>query len=156
LKFLKPSYLKPSRPGEWLDAMARYKEHFESIRSRLPQDAIAFHGISLHDEVIKEVVWWEEARWLRLRVPPLDLIFLDVDSVTFPQDFDDAVWLYDEMLTWGTDGFELNVLTDAGEMQIRAGALRVWDSRRNVWKIGPEPPAPEVRPDRKRHHGKQI
>jgi hypothetical protein len=143
LKFFKTELIGPHgvtgwRAERWNRALVRYKEHFETIRSRLPVEVVQFHRLSLHDLVLHETEWVDPKR-LRLLVGWLQVFFLDVRSSDLPADSVRTAWLYSEVHLVRPRGFELQVLLDGDEeMRVCAEGISVYDTVDRKWIIGKE------------------
>ncbi|MTD31278.1 DUF4085 family protein [Planomicrobium sp. YIM 101495] len=112
----------------------RYMQHFESIKGKLPPNAVELVENGLHDAVVRSVERPSEDRLvLTLDCSGGFSYFTDVrftfEGVTYsdiPTDFKGAWWLYDEI--YGTeDGFELHTLFDSPmvETVIRARDVKI-------------------------------
>lgn len=111
-----------------------YQQHFESIKAKLPLNAVELVENGLHDAVVRSVERPSEDQLiLTLDCSGGFHYFTDVrltfEGVTYsdvPADFNGAWWLYDEI--YKTDhGFELHTLFDSPmtETIIRARDLKI-------------------------------
>ncbi|WP_434401615.1 DUF4085 domain-containing protein [Planococcus sp. 11815] len=116
------------------DLNERYQQHFESIKSELPPNAVEVVENGLHDAVVLSVERpAEDQLVLTLDCSGGFHYFTDVrftfEGVTYsniPLNFEGAWWLYDEIYKT-EDGFELHTLFDSPmtETVIRARDVKI-------------------------------
>jgi hypothetical protein len=120
----------------WESQCSAYRAHLELIRSQLPTSMQAFCDTSLHDGVIKNVVW-TQAGAIQLQIDassnpwgPIGhfrLIFTGVKDVSHLDALAGQWWLYEEVHLHPDAGFDYRVLLTEGEFRIVADSVELID-----------------------------